>query len=268
MNTTYTIITGASQGLGKELAIECAKQGRNLILVSLQNEGLLRLQKKLIFEYSVQVEIYETNLTIKENVIELTNWVNSNFKIDTLINNAGIGGSMSFFKASETYIENIIALNVNALVLLTKKLLKNLNQNAQAHILNIASMASFSPMPFKTVYPASKAFVSSFSRGLNSELKNTNISISVAYPGGMATNPEVSKRINEHSKIIRNTTVSVEKVAQICIKLMIKRKTLIIPGFINKLSWFVFKICPERLLLKLFRNGVQKEINVKDISYV
>src|SRR5690606_15313804 len=115
---------------------------------------------------------------------------NDNFNIDMLINNAGLGGDLPFLEASPDYIEDIILLNTYALAMLTRLLLTNLINQKRAYILNIASLAAFSPMPYKTVYPASKAFVYSFSRGLDAELRGTGVTVSVAHPGGMRTNAE------------------------------------------------------------------------------
>lgn len=155
-------------------------------------------------------------------------------------------------------------LNMHALVLLTRLMLPNLKRQKNAYILNIASMASFSPMPFKTVYPASKAFVYSFSRGLDAELKGTGVSVSVAHPGGMRTNAEVTHSIENYNRVIRSTTLSVEKVAQICIKSLLKRKRTIIPGFINKISWVLLKITPLWMRLKMMRSSISKDIELQN----
>ena len=149
---------------------------------------------------------------------------------------------------------------MRALVLLTRLLLPVLKRRKKSFILNIASMASFGPMPFKTVYPASKAFVYSFSRGLGAELKGTGVSVSVAHPGGMKTNPEVTRRIENHSRIIQATTLSVEKVAKICIRQTLKNDEIIIPGIMNKISWLVLKIIPVWLRLIIMRSSLQNEL--------
>ena len=112
-----------------------------------------------------------------------------------------MGGTNYFDEAKTDYLDTIIQLNMKALVHLTHKLLPALKKSNNSHILNISSLAAFGPMPYKTIYPASKAFVSSFSRGLNAELKKTSVSVSVAYPGGMATNPEVTKRMEEYNSL-------------------------------------------------------------------
>lgn len=255
----YTLITGASTGLGKELAEECARLGKNLILTALPSEGINRLGLCLSLKHNVQVKTFETDLTHFGAVEQLVGDIND-YEIEILINNAGVGGTKSFLEASPEYIDQIVLLNMRALVLLTRLLLPVLKRQNKAHILNIASMASFGPMPYKTVYPASKAFVYSFSRGLGAELKGTGIVVSVAHPGGMRTNAEVTRRIDSHNRFIRSTTLPTSKVAQICIRQLLKNDELIIPGFMNKVSWVILKIVPVWMRMKIMRVTLQNEI--------
>lgn len=259
----FTLITGASSGLGKELAHECAKRGRNLVLTALPNEQINILGNKLSSAYGVEIATFETDFTKENSVFNLSSSIKNNFEIDMLINNAGMGGTRSFIDASPEYIDHIVLLNMRALVLLTRLLLPTLKKNKQAFILNIASMASFGPMPFKTVYPASKAFVYSFSRGLGSELKGSGISVSVAHPGGMKTNAEVTRRIEKHGKLIQATTLSSKKVAHICIRQTLKCDEIIIPGFMNKLCWLILKLVPVWLKLKIMRTSLKKELRIQ-----
>ncbi|MFA8451293.1 MAG: SDR family NAD(P)-dependent oxidoreductase [Bacteroidales bacterium] len=259
----YTLISGASMGLGKELARECALRKMNLILVALPGEEIELFGTQLQRDYKIKVDCFEVNLTIDAQINHLIKVLNEEYNINILINNAGVGGSNAFNQASREYIDNIMLLNIRATVLLTHSLLDNLKQHSRAHILNIASMASFSPMPFKTVYPASKAFVYSFSRGLYSELKDSGVFVSVAHPGGMATNPQVSERIRRHNRLVRSTILSVEETAQICIRQLLKGDSLIIPGAMNKVSYLCLKILPTWLQLNFFRKSIVKEITTQ-----
>jgi len=256
----YVLITGASCGLGKELAKECAKRGMNLLLTALPNEEISTLGDEFSQKYGVEVNTFEADLTKPDELKKLAASISEKYEVKILINNAGLGGAKTFLDATTEYIEQIVLLNMNALVLLTRLMLPKLKRQKNAYILNIASMASFSPMPFKTVYPASKAFVYSFSRGLDAELKGTGVSVSVAHPGGMRTNAEVTHSIENYNFLIRSTTLSVEKVAQICIKSLLKRKRTIIPGFINKISWVLLKITPLWMRLKMMRASISKDI--------
>ena len=259
----YTLITGASTGLGKELALECARMSKNLILTALPGEQIIRFGLKLSVQFDIQVKTFETDLTKFGAVENLVQNI-GDFEIEILINNAGTGGTKSFLEAKTEYIDQIVLLNMRALVLLTHLLLPVLRKQQKAYILNIASMASFGPMPFKTVYPASKAFVYSFSRGLSAELKGTGVIVSVAHPGGMRTNAEVTRRIESHNRLIRSTTLPTSRVAKICVRQLLKGDELIIPGFMNKLSWLVFKIVPVWMRLRIMRSSLQREIKMSD----
>lgn len=259
-NNKFTLITGASTGLGKQFAIECAKRDKNLILTALPGEQIQKLKSDLAEEYNISVHCFETDLTENGAVEKLVSSIHNDFEIDMLINNAGVGGTIPFLEATPDYFDQIVLLNMRVTVLLTRLLLPILKKQKKAYILNIASMASFGPMPFKTIYPASKAFVYSFSRGLGAELKGTGVHVSVAHPGGMKTNAEVTSRIENHSKIIQATILSAEKVAQICIRQLLKNDELIIPGFMNKVSWLILKIIPVWLRLNIMRNSLQNEI--------
>lgn len=255
----YILITGASCGLGKDLAIECAHRGRNLLITSLHGENIQGVGKKIADQYHVDVVTFEADLTKPDEIRNLASIISRKYEVNMLINNAGLGGATPFLEASPEYIEEMVLLNTYALVMLTRLLLPNLKRQRKAYILNIASMAAFLPMPYKTVYPASKAFVYSFSRGLDVELKGTGVSVSVAHPGGMKTNPDVSLRIEKQNWFVNKTTLSSEKVAQICIRQLLNRKKLIIPGIFNKMSWLLLKIIPLRLSLSFLHGLLKRE---------
>ena len=131
----YALITGASQGLGKAFAIEISKKKMNTILVSLPNEGLSNFCEEIKEIYGVDSICFETDLSIVENVIDLTEWVNNQFELFVLINNAGIGGSKKITDANLSYIENILQLNVVATTVLIHQLLPNLFETTQSSYL-------------------------------------------------------------------------------------------------------------------------------------
>jgi short-subunit dehydrogenase len=141
--------------------------------------------------------------------------------------------------------------------LITHQLLPNLLKQPQAYILNVSSMAAFSPIGFKTVYPASKTFVHSFSRGLHEELKDTNVFVSVVNPGAMKTNPDVSKRIEKQGFLGKLTLLDPTKVANYCIKQLFKKDSVIV---VNPVSWIIMKILPIWIKLPLMTSVIKKEI--------
>lgn len=257
MEYSYAVVTGASQGLGKSFAQELAKKGTNLILISLPDQDLPALSFNLQQQFGVQVVYKETDLSIKENVLAVCNWINEHYNVHFLINNAGIGGTKKFEDATAFYIEKIIQLNVLATSLLTHQLLSNLKKQKKSYILNVSSLAAFSPIGYKTVYPASKAFIHSFSRGLYQELKETNVFVSVVNPGAMATNAEVSERIKNQGFIGKLTLLNPDKVAKKCIKQIIKRDTVIM---VNPMSWLMLRLLPIWIRLPLMTKAIKREI--------
>lgn len=255
----YALITGASRGLGRAYALVLAQRSYSLILVALPNENLSELKKELQ-QNEIDVQIIETDISQKLNVIQLCEFVNQNFPLEILINNAGMGGTARFVESDPEYINNIIQLNVMSLSLMTRQLLPNLMKREKAYVLNVSSMAAFSPMGYKTVYPASKAFVHYFTRGLYQELKDTNVFVSVVNPGPMKTNEEVSRRIEKQGWMGKMGLLSPEEVAEKSIRQLFKRDTLILLGLGNGVNWLLMKIIPIWIRLPLLTNVIKKEL--------
>ncbi|WP_299578857.1 SDR family oxidoreductase [uncultured Sunxiuqinia sp.] len=243
-NSQYTLITGASTGLGKAFALECAHRKMNLVLSALPNENLEDLTRQLRQNHGIKVFYKETDLTNRVAVEEFAQWATSNFSINILINNAGIGGTQHFIDSTTTYLDDMIQLNIRAMTLLTRLLLPSLKQQTPAHILNVSSLAAFSPVPYKTIYPASKAFIHHFSRGLEAELQDTNVRVSVLNPGPIMTNSDVCKRIDAQSSYVKLSIMTPEQVAQIALKKMLRGKSVIIPGLMNRINAFFIRLVP------------------------
>jgi uncharacterized protein len=256
---SFAVITGASQGLGKAFAESLAKKKINIILVSLPNQNLKELSQDLAEHYNIKTYYYETDLSVNENVFKLTDWLNKSFNIYILINNAGVGGTRKFLDATPAYINNILQVNITATSLITHQLLPNLLKQPQSYILNVSSMAAFSPIGFKTVYPASKTFIHSFSRGLNEELKDTNVFVSVVNPGAMKTNADVVERIEKQGFLGKLTLLDPNKVAEYCINQLFKRDSVIM---VNPVSWLMMRILPIWIKLPLMTNAIKREIKV------
>lgn len=256
----YALVTGAGKGLGQAFARELAVMKKNLILVSLPGEGLEEQAKEFRNEYGIDVVFYETDFLKNENIKKLGSWINENYSLEILINNAGIGGSCSFTEASAEYIETIIRLNIEAPTLLLHQLLPNLLQRNKAWILNVASMACFTPIGYKTVYPASKRFLQHFSAGLHEELRGTGVSISCVYPGPMKTNNTVSTRIERYGIWGRMILLTPQEVASKSIQKMLKNKKNIVLGWPNKIYRFMMTSFPAGIVLKVATRAVKKEL--------
>lgn len=253
----FAVVTGASQGLGKSFAISLAKRKHNVILISLPNQNLKQLAALIKEKYQVKVFYYEIDFSSNNDTKLLAKKLNKNYQIDTLINNAGTGGTKRIEDVSLAYLNTIIQVNIQATTILIHQLLPNLRKQPKAYILNVSSMAAFSPLGYKTVYPASKAFVHSFSIGLSEELKDTSISVSVINPGPMKTNPEITARIEKQGSLGKLTALNPEKVAEYSLKKMFKGKTLIL---VNPISWFFSTLLPTWIKVPMMTNIIKREV--------
>lgn len=252
----YALVTGASRGLGKDIAIELARRGIPTILVG-TNERVRAVCDEIVTTWHVRSECYITDLTKRENVLRMAQAISCQFEVFMLVNNVGAGGTHGFEEASVEYLDNIIDLNVRCTTLLTHQLLPNLKRQPKSYILNVGSMAAHTPVGFKTVYPASKSFVYSFSLGLREELKGTPVSVSVVSPGAMATNPEVTERILKQGFFGKFTLKSTEAIARKCVRQTLRRKRHIV---INPLSYCLVSLAPNVLKTPVLTKIVRREI--------
>jgi short-subunit dehydrogenase len=245
----YVIITGASLGLGKAIAEKLASEGCNLILLSLPQENLGNCCDELALLHGINTLYYETDLRDEDNIREFAAWaLSQNVEIAGLVNNAGIGGSSFFDKADLSSIDNMILINIRALTLMTR-----------LFVLNVSSIAAFKPMPYKTVYPASKAYVYSFSVGLGEELKETPVHVAVLHPGPMDTSQENAGRITQHGFLGRLVHLSVDEVAEISVQQLLAGKKVIIPGIFNKICIRLLKFIPRDVAMPILTKVLRKE---------
>jgi len=257
----YTLITGASIGIGRALAIECAKRNMNLLLVDLPDSGLDSTIRYLKKYYSVDVQSFALDLTSPNAPLDIYQRSKEmGITINMLINNAGMGHLGSFCDYEYRFYEEIIRLNIESVVILTRLFLPGMKKLDQAYVLNLGSLAAFYPIPFKTVYAGSKNFVYSFSRALKTELKNTPVKVSVLCPGPIMTNQEVLKRIRQGGIWAKITTMRANKMAEVAISNLLKGKAVIVPGLANKFISFLTKIVPVGIKQRFMFN----KFNVTD----
>jgi short-subunit dehydrogenase len=242
----YTLITGASDGFGKALAIECAQRKMNLVLVALPGPELSNLAGFIKRNFLVDVKTFEKDLSNEADCYDLhLDILFQDLHINILINNAGIGNTQMFTDTSPEFLKRQIKLNVMATTLLTSLFIPELKKHSPAYLLNIGSLSSFFYLPRKQVYGATKSFIYFFSKCLRRELKYENISVSVACPGGMNTNFSVSLINRAANCVSRIAILDPEKVAPIVIGKMLERKAVIVPGRMNQLSMLLNKLLPS-----------------------
>ncbi|PJZ60162.1 SDR family NAD(P)-dependent oxidoreductase [Leptospira adleri] len=177
MKYELVLITGASGGLGTEFCNQLAANGSNLVLTDLSSSSLKNLQNELEKKYKIEVHTIPADLSISEGRDKIVSYLTKKkLKPDLLINNAGLGYIGDFAKEPESSFLTTIRVNVEALAAMTRKILPIMIANGKGRILNLASTASFQPVPYFTIYAASKVFVLYFTDGLSYELKGTGVS--------------------------------------------------------------------------------------------
>jgi len=245
------LITGASSGIGRDMARYLSSLGYDIIAVAQNEERLKELQKEL----KTNVQIISMDLSKKENCIEVYEKT-KNENIDLLVNNAGFG-VFGFF--DETDLEKEISLintNITAVHILTKLFLKDMIKRNSGRILNVSSIASFAPGPLMGAYYSSKAYVTSMTKGIYRELKKrkSKVHISVLCPGPVATN--FNNVAGVHFSI---KELSSEYVAKYAIDKTLKNKLVIVPGFLNKVIRVLSKIAPSKLASEIvYHNQTRK----------
>lgn len=182
------LITGASSGIGMELARIHASKGKDLVIVARNVEALNNLKNELEEEFKVLVEVIEMDLMLPHAAQKLHSiLVDRNIEIDYLFNNAGLGGYGKFHERNIQKELDMIQLNIVALTELTHLILPDMIRRNKGKILNSASTAGFMPGPLQAVYFATKAYVVSFSQGIAHELKGKNITVTALCPGPVQT---------------------------------------------------------------------------------
>lgn len=260
----YTLVTGASAGIGRALARECASRKMNLLLVALPGNDLDLLQKEITQTFNVRCFCLGVDLSEKTSCCKVYKWVKeNNFRINILINNVGVGSKGAFEHTETEFYERQLQLNIYAGTILTRYFIDELKANAPSHILNLGSMGGFYIIPGKTVYSASKAYVYYFSRSLRLELKPYNVFVSVLCPGGTDSN-ENTIAINKELKGVAKWSILMpERVAKEAITKMLTGKARIIPGSINKLYYHVSRIVPEFIHRYLIANAFKHVLKHK-----
>lgn len=248
------LITGASSGMGRDMARVLASRGYDLIIVARRKEKLEALAKKL----KTNVEVMELDLSEEKNCRKLHDNCKAK-NIDLLINNAGFGLFGEFYETDLDTELKMIDLNVKAYHILTKLFLQDFIRKDKGTILNVCSSAGFMAGPRLSTYYATKNYVTKLTMAINEELRQmkSNVHICALCPGPVAT---------EFNKVAKGTFAIREadsfKVAEYAIEKMLKNKMIIVPTFLMKLTLFANRFAPNRLSLMIAYN-IQKRKSKK-----
>lgn len=240
------LITGASSGIGKEMAYIYAENNYNLILVARRKENLEAIKNDIEQKHQNAVEIFDIDLSKTDSAEKLYKKVSEKeLKVDVLINNAGFGIHGQFKKTDMEWEESMLILNMVTLTKLTKLFVKDMLKAGSGNIINIASTASFQAVPNFSTYAASKAYVLHFSEAIAHELKDDNIKVTVICPG--TTKSEFADVANVDQKYFSKAPTSKE-LAEFTFKAMKKGKVTTIHGLKNNLLVFSARTAPRKMV--------------------
>ncbi|MCX6129695.1 MAG: SDR family oxidoreductase [Proteobacteria bacterium] len=246
MGNKWAIVTGSSSGIGLEMAKILASRGYNLVLVARSGDILSSLAKDLSTP-ALQVKTLSLDLTRRDSIDALVRQTDEwQITPDVLVNNAGVASYGPFLEQDESELLQMIELNMSALVLLSRLYAQRMSERKQGHILQLASIAAFQPLPQYAVYAASKSFVLSFSRALNFELRGSGVNCTALCPG-----PTESKFF-ERAKHSLNKSFEIllmkpEDVARQGLDAMFAGEDVYIAGRINHISAILSRFLPGNL---------------------
>ena len=245
----YTLITGASAGIGQVFAQQLAQSGHNLILVARRKDKLDALAKDLSEKHQVNIETLAVDLASPEGSENIAQQVlSADWSIEGLINNAGFGDRGAFIDLPLARQMQMIQLNVSSLVELTYRLLPNLQRQQAPYIINVASTAAFQAGPNMAIYYATKAFVLSFSEALHEELNSQGVMVSALCPG--ATETEFATEANMlDTKLFKAGAMTADAVVKQALRG--KNRAIVITGWKNIFGVWMGKVSPRFVTRKL-----------------
>jgi uncharacterized protein len=247
------LITGASGGIGYELALLFARDGFDCILVARSHEKLNALAARIESEFRVKTLVLPKDLSKPSAVDEIYQEISAaSMPVDVLVNNAGFP---VFGLFSETDLDNeleMLQVNVVALTHLTKLFLRGMIERRYGRILNLASTAAFEPGPLMAVYYASKAYVLSFSEALANQLGGTGVTVTTLAPGPTRTGFQKRGQL-EDSRLVQGQIADAQSVALAGYRGLMAGKTIVIPGFTNKLIPWIVRISPRGVVTRVVR---------------
>lgn len=242
------LITGASSGIGLELARMFARKGYDLVLTARNRARLDELAASL---QPARVQVIAKDLALPDAAQEIQREVP---RVDVLVNNAGysIFGKFTELPLSDSL--NIMQLNMSALVILTRLYLPGMLAAGSGRILNVASTAAFQPGPLMAIYYATKAFVLSFSEAIANELQGTGVTVTALCPGPTATGFQERARMENSGLVKGRKIMDARTVAESGYRGMLAGKTVVIPGFKNKFLVQTVRFSPRSMVTKIVRS--------------
>ena len=252
------LITGASSGIGLELARTFARHTHDLVLVARHEARLGELAGELA-GLGVRAHVVAADLASPGAAARLVDRVNADgLRIDVLVNNAGYGLFGAFTETALDTELRMIQLNIVALTELTKRLLPAMVARRSGRILNLASTAAFLPGPLMAVYYATKAYVLSFTEALASELEGTGVSVTALCPGPTASGFQAAARLEESKLVAGKKLPGAREVAEFGYEALMAGTTVAIPGVMNKLTAAMPRLLPRSAVRRIVRSAQER----------
>lgn len=250
----YALVTGATSGIGKEIAKLLAKDQYNLIIVGRKQEELNDVANELKLEHSIEIKTLEKDLFNRTAVFEVYDEIKAQgIEPDILVNDAAQGQYGLFIENDINRELDIIQLNISAVVILTKLFLKDMVARGGGKILNVASIAGKVPGPYQAVYHGTKAFVHSFSESIRSELEDTGVTITSLLPGPTDTD-FFNKADMQDSKIVQQSGLAdPADVAKDGYDALMAGDDMVISGFKNKVQVAMSNVTPDSMVAEMMK---------------
>ena len=246
----YALITGASKGIGRAIAVELAKRKINVLLVARSNTLLQDIAEDLKSTYGIAADWLSADLAEPDMDEKILNWcISRQYMVNILVNNAGFGLTGPFDHYSKKDNAALLQVNIISLIQLCQAFLPVLKAQQKAFILNIASTSAYQSVPMMNLYSSSKAFVLRFSRSLSHELKGSSVSVTAICPGPTDTDFPNRAQMNEKTKKAAvKFNMTPESVAVLAVNAMFAGKREVIAGPINKLGAFFVWLLPNNFV--------------------
>ena len=250
----YAVIAGGSKGIGYAIAEALGKRNYHLVLIARHEDALVMAKNNLESKYRIHVEILAKDLTDTSAANDISNFcTQKNLYVKLLCNVAGIGGAKDYLSKSTEEMRLMLRLNFESLIALIASMLPQLEANAPAYILNVASMAGFAPIPIKNVYSASKSAVLFFSYSLHYQLKQKQVKVCCLCPGPVATKDEiVQDTMDKLGWLGKLMMLDAQKVGEIAVKRTLNGRLVIVPGLVAGIFSVLLRILPRRLLAYIY----------------
>lgn len=253
-SSPFAIVTGGSSGIGLSISKELAGKGYNLLIISNQQEQLETARQEIVQQFNVQCDALTIDLIASDSAKEIFDYCQEHhLSVDVLVNNAGMLIFSEVIQTPTRRIDAILQLHIYTPTMLCRLFGEKMAKRKSGYILNISSISSVMPYPGISLYGPSKTYVRSFSRAFRHEMKIHGVNVSTVFPGATETGLYDSTKIN--LKLAKRIGImqTPEFVAKKSIRGMFRKKSMIIPGIINKIAVYFLPILPTWFIFLLHK---------------